>query len=103
MSTYRKNVIAWIAIISTALFLGLAAMYLSEWFSILFFSVVLSAHVILKKITCPRCGMPLTYEGDNHQGPLAKLGLPLPSAFFRTHCANCGFDLRQQYKRNKKF
>ena len=94
MTTYKLNIFAWSCFIVSGLLFILAALYISNWFVVLFFALILTSHFYFKRIKCPNCGMPVIYEGETkREGPFAKLGIP--SAFFRKKCANCGWDLRK--------
>ena len=88
MTGYRKNLLVWSCIMCLGLLSILAALYLSNWFLVLFALVVCTGHIFLKKITCPNCETPITYEGDG-----ILFGVRIPTDFFRKKCANCGWDL----------
>jgi DNA-directed RNA polymerase subunit RPC12/RpoP len=88
MSAYKTNVVAWLALMGLLMALGVLALYVSTWFLAPFFVVVLSAQFVLKKIRCPHCGTPVTYQGEYG-------GSPLHAGLVRTHCQKCGHDLRE--------
>jgi hypothetical protein len=88
MTAYKKNLLAWACIMVSAFSIGCAALYISNWFLIPFAIIIYTANFFLKKITCPNCETPVTYEGEG-----AFSSIRIPSAFFRTKCANCGWDL----------
>lgn len=94
MTAYKKNVWAWVCVMGLLFALGLAGLYLSSWLFVPFLIIVVTAYQVFNRITCPSCGTPLTYEGDNQrEGPFAKFGVP--SAWFRTKCAKCHWDLNK--------
>jgi len=91
MTPYKKNLWAWAVFMALAFSMGLGGMYLSNWFIVPFFGVVLSAHIFFNRITCPNCGTPVTYVDDK---PMP--GFRVYKTFFRTKCPVCGWDLNKE-------
>jgi len=89
MTAYKKNLLAWALIMAVGVALGLAAVYVTSWFLVPFFAVVVSVRFVLNRITCPNCGTPVTYQGEFR-------GIAIWGGFIRRHCQKCGFDLNQQ-------
>lgn len=88
MSALNRNRFAWAVIMLTGFCLVLAAMYLSAWFVVPLFAIAFGAHLILRRIVCPNCGAPLTFEGNRLVDRFAP-----PSGWMRKTCAACGWDL----------
>jgi hypothetical protein len=85
MTPYKKKLLAWFCVMVLALSMGILLVYVSVWFVLPFFGIVFSGHLFLKKISCPQCGEPLTYAGEN---PLVS-GQVL-SSIFSKNCLRCG-------------
>lgn len=91
MTPFKRNRAAWICIFGICSSTGLAALYLSNWFLAPFATVIYTGHFFLNRITCPNCGVPVTFV-DNR--PLA--GLRVHKALFVKKCQNCGWDLDKE-------
>lgn len=86
MTAYKKNILAWVCITGSVLSMGLAGLYVSNWFIVPFFVVIYSAQFFLEKITCPNCVTPVTYQGTF-------AGFHVRGGFIRKKCQQCGWDL----------
>ena len=86
MTTYQRNCLTWACIIAVELTIGLAAMYLSNWFVIPFFVGIAVVPFLLNRITCPKCGTRVTYQGKF-------FGFRINGGFIRKKCQECGWDL----------
>jgi len=86
MTAYRRNILTWICIAAVALPVMLAALYVSNWFVLIFFSIVPIGGFFLNKITCPNCGTSVTYQGT-------LVGFRITGGFIRKKCQECGWDL----------
>ena len=91
MTTYKQNLVAWGCIVLTGFVLIALSIYASTWFIVPFVLLLYGSHLLLRRIVCQSCGQPVTYEGDTEKSRF----LP-PTAFLRTHCAKCGWDLDKQ-------
>jgi len=89
MTAYRKNLLAWVVIMAVGLALGLAAMYVSQWFLVLFFLFIFVPQFFLREIKCGTCGTPVTYQGT-------LLGRRVQGGFLRRFCQQCGADLDRE-------
>ena len=90
MTAYRKNLLAWIAIMATGLTLGLAGLYVSQWFLVAFILFIYIPQFLLERITCPKCGTPVTYQGTF-------FGKRIRGGFIRRACQECGWDLDREF------
>jgi ribosomal protein S27AE len=88
MTAYKRNQVAWLCIIAAALSMGTAAVYISNWLLVPFTAIIYSGHFFLKKIKCPNCATPLTFEGES-----PSLWMRIRTAFRRRACAKCGWNL----------
>lgn len=86
MSTLRKNILAWLGIMVFGVLFIALALYVSIWFAIPFLAIVAGSNLVLQKIVCPNCGMPVTYQGESR-------GVGIFGGFIRRKCQNCGWDL----------
>lgn len=86
MTAYKKNLLAWLCIMVSALSMGLASMYVSNWFLIPFFGIIYTCRFYLQRISCPNCGTPVTYQGTFG-------GFRIQGGFIRRKCQQCGWDL----------
>jgi ribosomal protein S27AE len=66
--------------------LSLLSLYVSNWFLLPFFALIFSAQFLLKRIVCPNCGTPVTYQGTF-------AGFRVQGGFIRKKCQQCGWDL----------
>jgi hypothetical protein len=89
MSAYQKNVLAWIVIMTLGLAVALASLYVSTWFLVAFAAIIYGPQFLLKRIACPKCGTPVTYQGSI-------AGFPIHGGFIRRQCQSCGWDLRRR-------
>ena len=87
MAPYTKNVLAWSAIMSLGLAAILASLYVSNWFLLALAAVVYGSQFVLKRITCPQCGTPVTYQGT-------VVGVAVHGGFIRKQCQACGWNLK---------
>lgn len=90
MTTYKRNVSAWAIVIVGGFASILLTVYVSKWFIAPLAVVVYGSHIVLRRIVCPNCGTPVTYEGEG-----AWERFRPPSAFLRKRCAKCGWDLNE--------
>jgi hypothetical protein len=91
MTTYRQNLLTWAWTMDIAFAVGAAALYISNWFFVLFFAWWLGcAPLFLKKITCSACGKAINMQQTS------VLGLPYNAGPFRRNCAHCGSSLMEQ-------
>jgi hypothetical protein len=88
MTPYRRYLGAWALIMGVGALFGLASMYLWQWFAVAFLAWIFAAKPILDKVTCPKCGTPLYYNG-----PRFAERRSAPNIFSRTACRACGYDL----------
>jgi len=86
MTAYRKNILTWVCIITVELIIGACGIYESKWFLAPFFMLILLVPAILRKIVCPNCGTPVTYQGT-------VAGLRIQGGFIRKNCQQCGWNL----------
>jgi hypothetical protein len=89
MTAFRKNVFAWACIMGAIFLFGLGALYLSEFFLVPFFALILSAKFVLDRITCLNCGTSVTYQGTF-------AGVKVSGGFIRRRCQQCGWDLDKE-------
>ena len=66
--------------------LGAMGLYLWKWFLVPFFVLIFVIPFVLKRITCPNCGTPVTYQGTF-------AGMRVQGGFIRRKCQQCGWDL----------
>jgi hypothetical protein len=90
MTTYGKNLLAWAWTMGIGLALIAGAIYISNWFVILFFAWILCASPFLKMIRCAACGESINLQRTS------VLGLPYNAGPFRKYCLNCGSNLENQ-------
>lgn len=64
------------------------ALEVSQWFVVAFFAFIYIPQFFLEKITCPKCGTPVTYQGSI-------FGKRIRGGFIRRFCQECGWDLNQ--------
>jgi hypothetical protein len=95
VSAYARNIRAWLLIIAVAMTLIVAALYVSSWFSVLVFALVFALPHVLKRIVCPQCGTPVTYQGNINT-------LRVTGGFIRTKCQACGWDLRRTIEQGER-
>src|SRR5512135_2629666 len=86
MTPYRKNIRAWIIIMSIGFILILSALDVSSWFFVPFAIFTYIPQFFLNRITCPNCGTPVTYQGTF-------CGLRIKGGFIHKNCQECGWDL----------
>jgi hypothetical protein len=85
--TARKRVLAaWAFIMIVELAILLMALYVSTWFAVPFLAAVFVIPSVLKRIVCPKCGTPVTYQGTLY-------GIRIQGGFIRRKCQQCGWDL----------
>lgn len=89
MTAYRQNLLAWALIMAIGLALVLAVLYVSQWFVLPFFAFVFVPQFFLRRITCVRCGTPVTYQGTF-------FGKRVMGGFIRRSCQQCGADLDRE-------
>src|SRR5690348_2721278 len=92
MTPYRKYVSTWALITGVGFLLGIASLYLSQWLAVVFFAWIFAAKSILDRVTCPKCGTPLYYNGPRFAE--RRTG---PNIFSRTTCRACGSDLTRAF------
>ena len=90
MTAYKKNLVAWAAIMVIGLSLIWAALEVSQWFLLPFILFIYVPQFFLEKITCQKCGTPVTYQGTF-------LGKRIRGGFIRTNCQECGWDLDKPF------
>jgi hypothetical protein len=86
MTAYKRNLFAWACIMIVGLTLIALSLYVSTWFLAPFFGIVFFAQFVLKRIVCPKCGTPVTF-----QGKIA--GVRIQGGLIRKKCQQCGWDL----------
>jgi hypothetical protein len=86
MSIYRKIILMWCVIFSLVLIIMLGAKYLSSIIPVMGLSLPFVIKWVLDKMKCPKCGMPVTYQGKI-------LGENYFGGFLNRRCKNCGWDL----------
>ena len=82
---YKKVFTIWACIFFFGFGFGIALIYISSWFIIPFFAVIVVGAYFLKRITCPNCGHHLIYERRI-------CGIRVPYVFMRPMCKMCGSD-----------
>ena len=88
VTPFRKNRIAFVGIMAIALLTGLGSLYISEWFAIPFLLIIVFAHRVTNRITCPSCGTPIAHIGKG------AFGVHQPwIALYSKKCEKCGADL----------
>ena len=90
MTAYKKNLVAWVVIMTIGISLGCAGLYVSQWFIVPFFLFIYVPNFFLEKITCPKCGTPVTYQGTF-------FGKRIRGGFIRKNCQECGWDLDKPF------
>ena len=88
LSAYEKNVLAWVVIMVLGLSAIFASLYVSNWFLLAFAAVAYGPQFVLKRIVCPKCGTPVTYQGQ-------LFGFAIQGGFIRRKCQACEWDLRE--------
>lgn len=88
MTAFKKTLLAWSTIMATGLGAIALSVYHSPWFVVPLAAVAYGGHRLLRSVVCRNCGAPVSFEGDQ-----SRTRFRPPSAFRRTHCAKCGFDL----------
>jgi hypothetical protein len=89
MSPNGRFTLTWIFIVVIAALLGMAMVKLQSYIlAAAFLSWVFVAAHLLSRVKCPRCNVPLTYDGQF-------LGITLHSGFHKTRCKACGHDLNK--------
>ena len=89
VTAYKRIVLAWACITVVELTILLLALYLSNWFAVPFLALVFAIPFVLKRIVCPKCGTPITYQGTYG-------GIRIKGGFIRRKCQQCGWDLDQR-------
>jgi ribosomal protein S27AE len=88
MSIYRKIILMWVVILLLVLIIILGAKYISSIIPIMGFSLPFIIKRTLDKMKCPKCGMPVTYQGEI-------FGESYFGGFLNRKCKNCGWDLNK--------
>lgn len=89
MSPNGRFTLTWIFIFLVAALLGVAMVKFQSYiFAAAFLSWVFVAGHLLSRVKCPRCNVPLTYDGHF-------LGIILHSGFHKSRCKACGHDLNK--------
>jgi hypothetical protein len=86
MTAYKRNVLTWACFMAIQLSAILLALYLSNWFLVPLVAAMFVIPSILRRIVCPKCGTPVTYQGTF-------AGIRIPGGFIRRKCRQCGWDL----------
>jgi ribosomal protein S27E len=84
-----------VIIMAVAMVLITLGIYVSNWFALLVFALVFALPHFLRKITCPNCGTPVTFQGGIGS-------LSVEGGFIRTKCQACGWDLRKSIAEGKR-
>lgn len=90
MTAYKKNLVAWVVIMTVGLSLIWAFVEVSAWFTLPFALFIYVPQFFLEKITCPKCGTPVTYQGTFS-------GKRIRGGFIRANCQECGWDLDKSF------
>ena len=88
MTAYKRNLLAWTAIMATGLGAIALSVYHSPWFVVPLAGVAYGGHRLLRSVVCPNCGAAVSFEGDK-----SRTRFRPPGVLLRTHCATCSFDL----------
>ena len=86
MSVYRKVLLMWCVVLLLVLILMLGAKFVSNLIPIMGLLIPFYIKCTLDKLKCPKCEMPVTYQGKI-------LGESYFGGFLNRHCKNCGWDL----------
>ena len=86
MAPYKTFLRTMVLFVSIELLIGLLILYVSPWFMAPFFGLIYLSPLAFRGIDCPKCGVPLTYQGTF-------LGIRINGGFPHKFCRECGCDL----------
>ena len=86
MSVYRKMILMWCIVFGLALIIMATARFVSNLFPALGLLLPFYIKHTLDKLKCPKCEMPVTYQGEF-------LGKSYFGGFLNRKCKNCGWNL----------
>ncbi|MDI1302787.1 MAG: hypothetical protein PSX71_12855 [bacterium] len=90
MTTYKRNLWAWVCFMSLGFLIILAGLYVWGGFAALLFVEVLGANFFFDRITCPNCETRVTFRAAS---PRLVLPWEIRNTFFPKKCQKCGWDL----------
>ena len=86
MSVYRKVILMWCIVLLFTLMIMVTAKLVSNLIPIMGLLLPFYIKRTLNKLKCPKCEMPVTYQGKI-------LGHSYFGGFLNSRCNNCGWDL----------